>query len=241
MAEFLTTNGASYHIERIIMDAQTTLVLISPFLRLSENFFTRLRDADRRGVKIVLVYGKDELSEQEWEKLAQLENLALRYLENLHAKCYFNEQEMVITSMNLYDFSEKRNREMGVLVVDKKDKELFSEVIKEAKSIVNSSVKKELKPTLGDVLKKVGVALGTAVKEELNEKYSSSGVNGYCIRCGTKIRHNLEKPYCRECYEEWSKWENPDYMESYCHTCGKDELTTMEKPQCRSCYSKSRR
>ena len=35
--------------------------------------------------------------------------------EKLHAKCYMNEDTAIITSMNLYEASEK-NRELGVLI-----------------------------------------------------------------------------------------------------------------------------
>ncbi len=34
--------------------------------------------------------------------------------QNLHAKCYLNEKAAIITSMNLYDFSQVNNNEMGV-------------------------------------------------------------------------------------------------------------------------------
>lgn len=33
---------------------------------------------------------------------------------NLHAKCYLNENEAIITSMNLYEFSQMNNNEMGI-------------------------------------------------------------------------------------------------------------------------------
>jgi hypothetical protein len=44
---------------------------------------------------------------------------------------------MVITSMNLYEFSEKTNREMGVLVTG--DEEAYRAAVAEVKSIVAAS------------------------------------------------------------------------------------------------------
>ena len=35
---------------------------------------------------------------------------------NLHAKCYLNEKEALLTSMNLYEYSQEHNDEMGILV-----------------------------------------------------------------------------------------------------------------------------
>lgn len=116
MAEFLTTSGTSHELENIIIDSKKKLTLVSPYLQLSKTFHQRLKDASNRGVKIVIIYGKDELKPNERNSLAELRNVELYYFENLHAKCYFNEDRMIITSMNMYEFSEKNNREMGVLI-----------------------------------------------------------------------------------------------------------------------------
>jgi phosphatidylserine/phosphatidylglycerophosphate/cardiolipin synthase-like enzyme len=125
MAEFLTTNGTSYHIENIMIEAKSKLVLISPYLQLSKTFYERLKDASNKNVSIKIIYGKDELKPNERNSLADLRDVELFYFENLHAKCYFNEDKMVITSMNMYEYSEVKNREMGVLIDRAIDKELF--------------------------------------------------------------------------------------------------------------------
>jgi hypothetical protein len=107
MAEFLTTNGTSLQIENIIIDAKTKLILVSPYLQLSKTLYERLKDASNRNVVIKIIYGKDELKPNEKNSLAELKNVEIYFFENLHAKCYFNETKMVITSMNMYEFSEK--------------------------------------------------------------------------------------------------------------------------------------
>ena len=139
MAKFLTTKGNSYHIEQIIINAEKTLTLVTPYLKLSQMLYERLIDADNRGVQIILVYGKSELAAAERDKIFSLNNIAIYYNHSLHAKCYFNESEMIITSMNLYDFSEVNNREMGILLDRKKDRKIFDETCREVESIVNAS------------------------------------------------------------------------------------------------------
>ncbi len=218
MAEFLTTQGTSYHIENIITSAKKDIILISPYLQFSKTLFERLKDADNRNVEITLIYGKDELKPSERSKLQQLKNLTIYFCENLHAKCFFNEESMVITSMNMYEFSEKNNREMGVLIRAKDDENVFREALREAQSIARSSIKEELSRPKG-------------------KPYSRrTKQTGYCIRCKTNIHYNLDAPYCPDCYEVWAKWKDPDYVEPYCHTCGKAYATTIEKPTCSSCY-----
>ncbi len=65
MAEFLTTNGTSYNIENIIIDAKSKLILVSPYLQISKTFYERLKDASNKNVSIKIIYGKDELKPNE--------------------------------------------------------------------------------------------------------------------------------------------------------------------------------
>ncbi len=221
MAEFLTTQGTLHQIENIITNAKNKLVLISPYLKLSKTLSERLKDADRQNVKIILIYGKDELKPRERNQLQELRNLSLYFFENLHAKCFFNEETMVITSMNMYDSSDEKNREMGVLIRKEDDNKVFSDAIKEAESIVYSSTKEDLRRS------------GSGYPRYRTKQ------TGYCIRCRTSIPCDLEKPLCPDCFSEWNFFGNPEYEERFCHTCGKPEATTMAKPQCYSCHNNS--
>ena len=136
MPQFLTTSGTSHLIEDIIIKAKAELVLITPYLKLSRILFERLTEANRRGVRIRLVYGKSELHPSEKHQLDALSNLELLYLENLHAKCYLNENVLVVSSMNLYEFSERNNREMGIVLTRQDDGECFVDALAEAHSIM---------------------------------------------------------------------------------------------------------
>lgn len=228
MAEFLTTNGTSYHIEKIILGARKKLVLVSPYLQISKTFLERLKDASNKDVAITIIYGKDELKPNEKKSLLELKNIELHYFQNLHAKCYFNEHEMVITSMNMYEFSEKNNREMGVYITKENDQTLFEKAVNETLSILQSSEK--LNNTNKGISK-------TVVKQNSFVKTKTSN-NGFCIRCSDAIPYNIDKPYCIDCYSSWSKYTNLFYEENHCHGCNKKEKATMEKPFCYSCYKK---
>ena len=56
--------------------------------------------------------------------LEGLTQIKTSFRRNLHAKCYLNENEALLTSMNLYEFSEKNNDEMGVLVSEERRRPL---------------------------------------------------------------------------------------------------------------------
>jgi phosphatidylserine/phosphatidylglycerophosphate/cardiolipin synthase-like enzyme len=224
MAEFLTTSGTSYHIENIIKAAKAKLVLVSPYLKLTVNFFQRLKDASNRGVKIIIIYGKDELEINQRNSLADLKGIELYFFQNLHAKCYLNEEQTVITSMNMYEFSEKNNREMGILIRKTEDSKVYMDTVEEVKSIMDSSEKISLTVNKRDNASKVKF------------KGKKSELRGYCIRCEERIQFNTEKPFCLECFNRWSLYENEDYEESFCHSCGEFKPTSMRKPECYDCY-----
>lgn len=226
MAEFLTTYGISANIEKIITGAKAELFLISPYLQIPPILSERLKEADLRKVKITLVYGKEELESSQKEFLSELNNLALHFCQNLYAKCYFNENLMVVTSMNLHQFSEKNNREMGILVSRTEDAELFEQAHREASSILGLSQKVSLEKQRQKY---------QPVHESRSQVYAV-GNNGFCIRCGRRIDLDPDRPYCRECYDVWADFGDPDYEEEHCHVCGKPSDTTMNKPLCRSCY-----
>lgn len=253
MAEFLTTQGTSYYLENIIVNANKWLVLISPYLNISENFMARLHDADKRKVQIFLVYGKDELKEREKQKLGELENLSLRYHKNLHAKCYLNESMMIITSMNMHEFSEKTNREMGVLVRNDVDGQIYASALKEVHSILDSAEETRAQPA-GRGTREATVDSQPAPRrrsatigsldvdhQRILDRSASRSPGGHCIRCGREINLHPERPYCSECYTIWTAWYNPSYTEHYCHWCGKPDKSSMLYPLCRNCYQKSLR
>lgn len=136
--------------------------------------------------------------------LKPLQSVRLSSCENLHAKCYLNEREAIITSMNLYDFSQQNNEEMGILVSQTEDPELFRAVLGDAQRIIRSS--QEIRLTVERV--QPSDARGKDIK---------ATQTGVCIRCKAEIKADPLKPYCRECYTSWKHHENPEYEERLPH------------------------
>ncbi|HEX8431615.1 MAG TPA: phospholipase D family protein [Longimicrobium sp.] len=226
MAEFLTTAGVADKLEQIIRGAKERLVLVSPYLQLSRIWMQRLHDAEGRGVSITFVYGKQELKQEQIDLLAMLKKPTLYYLENLHAKCYMNESSMVITSMNLYEFSEKTNREMGVMVVA--DEPVFMDAAREVDSIIRAAARKPNPVVKADAR--------PAARGRGGSPAGASRTRGSCIRCLTEIPRNVSRPLCRSCYDTWSAFGNPDYPERACHQCGTASDVSVARPLCRACY-----
>jgi phosphatidylserine/phosphatidylglycerophosphate/cardiolipin synthase-like enzyme len=228
MAEFLTTHGTTARIEEVIARARERIVLISPYLRWSKILLERLVEADRRGVRVVFVYGKERLQPSQRVSLEQLQHLSLYYCANLHAKCYFNEDLLVLASLNLHEFSEKNNREMGI-AFSRTDR-VYRDAVREAHSIIEASQLER-----GDPVKLVPDASRPRTSRDERSRADSS--KGTCIRCGKEIPLNRSAPYCRDCFSSWVQWENYDYVERKCHKCGNEANTTMSRPLCEPCFS----
>jgi phosphatidylserine/phosphatidylglycerophosphate/cardiolipin synthase-like enzyme len=139
MAKFLNTSATNYFLEELIKGARDRLILISPFLRLNDRIKELLADKNRLKIDVRIVYGKSELQPQEIDWLRDLTYIRTSFCKNLHAKCYMNEEMCIITSLNLYEFSQVNNNEMGVLLRRGDDMELYQDAYEEAQRIIRIS------------------------------------------------------------------------------------------------------
>lgn len=76
---------------------------------------------------------------QEIEWLRGLTYIRTSFCKNLHAKCYMNEEMCIITSLNLYEFSQVNNNEMGILIQRSEDGQLYKDAYEEAQRIIRIS------------------------------------------------------------------------------------------------------
>lgn len=139
MAKFLNTSAINYFLEDLIKNSNDRLILISPFLKLNDRIKELLTDKDRLKIDIRIVYGKSELQPEEINWLNGLAFVRTSFCKNLHAKCYMNEESCIITSLNLYEFSQVNNNEMGMLLKRDKDTESYQDAYEEAQRIIRIS------------------------------------------------------------------------------------------------------
>lgn len=133
MSKFITSSNLDNEIESIIREAKTKLLLISPYINLSDNIKNLLRQkTSHPELEIIVAFreewkdgnnrGDNNAETSKYKNLKELEvwkifpNIRLVSLNNLHAKYYANEKKGVITSLNLYRYSIKNNIEYGCLI-----------------------------------------------------------------------------------------------------------------------------
>ncbi|MBJ5247835.1 hypothetical protein JGF91_23980 [Salmonella enterica subsp. enterica serovar Typhimurium] len=65
MVQVLNTTGLNYQLEKTITEAEERIILISPYLKLSNRIKELIEDKNRLKVDIRIVYGKSELNSKE--------------------------------------------------------------------------------------------------------------------------------------------------------------------------------
>ena len=236
MGKFLNPTDLKANLYRIFKEAEEEIIIISPFIQLSDELKTLLKPKQKmQDFRITILYGKNEkdptksLNPSDYAFFNQFPNHEIFYNANLHAKYYANESESIITSLNLHQFSLKNNIEVGTLLkkplislggllTGTEDADAFNYF----DLVLSRSVpvpKARFKPS------KVVVDNASCF---LNDRKTS----GYCIRSGEKIPFNIKKPFSTRAYLEWAKYKNESYKENYCHFSGEKSngQTSFAKP-----------
>ena len=147
MGKFLNTEAINIEFGKILDTAKSEVVIITPYLNLTESMIRKFLELSKKGVEILLIHRDDKIDPVAKQKMQSISNLTTLHHPTVHAKCFFNESRMIIGSFNLLEYSQKNNREMGVLILNDDnidtfafdDFEIFEDCLNEVKQIVNAS------------------------------------------------------------------------------------------------------
>lgn len=139
MAAFLTTDAIAAEIRRIISEAASEIILMTPSFKITPTLFEELKKAQSRGVTITFLYERAAFTEEQSRWLSQAGNVRVYHTGNLHASCYINESRMLITSMSIEETSARGHREMGILLRKERDKEPYRKAAGEVQAIMESA------------------------------------------------------------------------------------------------------
>lgn len=153
--------------------------------------------------------------ENNW--LKSMTSIRSSFCKDLHAKCYLNENEAILTSMNLYEFSQVNNNEMGILIEKSVEPDLYKDIFEEAQRLIRIS---------DEIVISVEKAPAKEKTRSMGQKF------GYCIRTGVEIPFDVNKPMSYEAYKSWNKYGDPEYPEKYCHFSGEasNGETSVSRP-----------
>jgi phosphatidylserine/phosphatidylglycerophosphate/cardiolipin synthase-like enzyme len=192
----------------------------------------------KRDIRIVYRENKLQLEENNW--LESQIGIRTSLCKNLHAKCYINENEAIITSMNLYEFSQQNNNEMGILISKEQDTDLYNATFEEVQRLL--TISEEIRVTVKKVASDTSLKSKKKTESKASSKKLSSKKTGYCIRTGVEIPFNVEKPLSYEAYKKWDKFGDPDYSEKFCHFSGEPSNgeTSVSKPIMKKNWKKAK-
>lgn len=122
---FLTTHGLNFYIENIIKNAKEFIYLVTPYFKLEKRLEELILSQKQKGIKIYVVCRVDDLKKE----ISIADTVFDR--KNLHAKCFLNEKEALIGSLNLYDFSQINNDEMGFYISKTESEFTYKKIFEE--------------------------------------------------------------------------------------------------------------
>ena len=247
MAVLCTRKQCVAEIEDIVMGASDRIVLVSPYINADEDIVEWLK-RKTKDVDVVVIYGKEE-HQRGAKNLFEVKGVTKIFVKDLHAKCFLNERKALVTSMNLYEYSQNNNEEIGILVTKEADKEPYEKVIN---LVEHWEAKGKKLSVMGGLLRSVKAAMEPEPKTPKPTKAvpslatlmaqgrrASVPKEGYCIRCHDSVEIDASdlKPYCLSCYGKRRRSKVGDkYKENFCLFCGESEKTTLKKPACLTCY-----
>ncbi|MCP9200814.1 phospholipase D-like domain-containing protein [Gramella sp. GC03-9] len=146
MAKYLDTSQISSELMQLLKEAKEKIILVTYSLQVNNQIQERLKTKSKVGSisEITIIYGNTKLKEQELKWMEEIEELKVYQKKNLHAKCYINENKAIISSMNLYDYSQTSNIEMGFLIERDKDKEAYEMMMEDIYDLKINGDKKKL-------------------------------------------------------------------------------------------------
>lgn len=143
MARYLDTQNISAGISNLVKKARDEIIIMSPYLKVNSQLKNLIQGKAKNSNNIIIkiIYGKNDLKQEEFDWINECEDIKLFYKKDLHAKCYLNEEEAIVTSMNLYEFSQVNNDEMGILLSREKDSEAYSDLKNDVRHILENSIR----------------------------------------------------------------------------------------------------
>lgn len=191
MAKFLDTTGVDFYLQNLIKEASVQLVLVSPYLQLNDRIRELLEDKNRMKIDVRIVYGKVELRPDEITWLRGLDHVRTSFCKNLHAKCYMSENGCIVTSMNLYEFSQVNNNEMGIYVDATEDSSLYRDAKDEVQRILRVS---EMVRMSAERIEEPPLVSSPPVPREISDqKYEKLTTSKLANKLGLKTKELTDK------------------------------------------------
>lgn len=206
------------------------------------------------------------MSEIDFNFFKQFPNIEIRFEKRLHAKYYANEIAAILTSMNLYSFSQDNNIEAGVFtekksliggdIIDADAWNYFERVIEQSELLYKRSpefessmlgLSKKYKGSVIEVDELSSFFSGKSIKsletKKIIQKVEGKQRYGFCVRSGEPIPFNVQRPLTAVAFQTWNKFKDHNFPEKFCHFSGEKSNgeTSFGKPILRKNWNEARK
>jgi phosphatidylserine/phosphatidylglycerophosphate/cardiolipin synthase-like enzyme len=226
---FLENHEVTDHIVKLVQNAKEELIIITPYLNLNARMRGALNEAKSNGAKISVYY---RLEERKLKKnAADIKfftdeiGAEMVYIERLHSKLYLNENNAVMSSMNMVAGSQNDSQEIGIFTDEDK-------LWRQFKHYSDDMYKRQTK-----------VDYVPEVKTPKTRKSKPKTASGYCIRTGEEVPFNLKRPFSDKAFKSWNRFKNSEFKEKYCHFSGEESNgeTNFSRPILKKNWTKAKK
>jgi hypothetical protein len=208
---FITTSKINDKINQLMDHAAIRLYIVSPYLNPGNVTLEALERAGRRGVDVRMIHHSDQLTKpfaRAMLERLQAAGVKIHHHPNLHAKMYLNEDQVIVTSLNLVSGSITDSFEAGV-------RSTTTRMIQQVQHYIENEI----------------LSSGLSQPSKLEDTPQSQG---YCIRTRRSVRYDPAKPVEYDEYKRTSGQTDG----RYCHGCGVEAKTSVAHPFCPVCQGR---
>lgn len=240
MVKFIDASQTTTSFESLLQKTNEFLFILTPFIQLPDKIKNNFVSLIQNNVKINIVLKSPRINQYDVNFFRDNSNINIYYCDNLHAKCYINDNMGIIASFNLYEHSLNKNIEMGIEFFKDDDSELYQQILETIVGIGKKSIRIS---SWDEYTFKPGIGMinDTQNNQTFFQRFVHETIKGggYCIRCGKPMKFNINRPLCDDCYTIWKKYSRTSYQEKYCHSCREEFPTTYRTPLCNECFMNS--
>ena len=193
--KILQPHKISTEILDLIYEAKQYLIIVSPYVnfRYWERIASELANAQKRGIRIDFFVRNEPENATSWEQVESL-GITPRLVNNLHAKFYFNENNGVISSMNLLSSSNSNSIEIGCKLENNEELEELKKFVRDF--IIPNEVKE--KPDADDLYlskEKFSVVLENYIANDTQSRTRVFFKNGFfnISACSNQFSLSVDK------------------------------------------------
>jgi hypothetical protein len=197
VAEFIRSEEILPKIREIVGEARQKIGIATYSIRLDNDLLFSLEKADRRGVPITIIHGTKDFS-LHWnrKRLSLLKHFSAYINIRLHLKCYFNENKIILTSMNLNAIQNRDSLETGVILRANLDREEYLKAVGYYNAIIPLSAKYTFRGFCIRCGHKIPFKIPMPFCSRCWNKSTAAAI---CHMCGKKCPIDDELHLCEKC------------------------------------------